>query len=106
MLEFKKTFICDVCGKEITYPDFRIEWGHTTLPSPLKHEPYDFIQVCHDDCSYGILDGYNHPITSGDIIFSQLPYDSQLTNECLNDLSKQNPLLTSKIEDIKKNIFK
>jgi hypothetical protein len=93
-------------GEEITYPDFRIEWGHKHLPSPLKHEPYDFIQVCHEDCSYGILNGKNHTITFGDIIFNQLPYSPQLTNKRLDDLSKQNPLLASKIEEIKRNIFK
>ena len=105
MIKFKKTFTCDVCGEEITYPNFRIEWGYTQLPVPPKHEPYDFIHVCHEDCSYGILNGHDHPITFGDIIFDQLSYTPQMTNERLDKLSEECPLLAQTIQDIKANIF-
>lgn len=79
--------------------------GYTQLPEPEQNKSYDFIHVCHDECSYGILGGLNHPITIGDIIFNQLLYTPQLTDEQLTELSKQYPSLTVKIEDIKNNIF-
>lgn len=104
-MKFKKTFTCDVCRREITYPDFRIEWGYNTLPSPGNQKTYEFIQVCHDSCSYGVINGNNHPITMGDIIFSQFPYTPESTDDRLDDLSLRNPSLKSKITQIKNNIF-
>lgn len=105
MAKFKTTFTCDVCGKEITYPKFRIEWGYNKLPESHKAEPFEFIQVCHEDCSYGIKNGKNHPITIGDIIFDQLPYSAEDTKQRLKDLKKDNPLLKDKIKSIKNKLF-
>ena len=105
MPKFKKAFICDVCNQEITYPNFRIEWGHTKQPTLKNSSKFDFIQVCHEDCSYGIRTIPSYPCTFGDIIFNQFPYTPELTLKRLNELSKNNPNLSSKIEDIKNNIL-
>ena len=105
MSEFKKTFICDVCGQKITYPNFRIEWGHNFQHELKDSSKYDFIQVCHEDCSYGIRTQPKYPCTFGDIIFNQMPYTPEVTENCLNNLSLSNPNLSSKIANIKNNIF-
>lgn len=51
MPKFKTSFTCDVCGKKITFPNFRIEWGYNKLPESHKAELFEFLQVCHEDCS-------------------------------------------------------
>lgn len=105
MPNFKNTFTCDVCGKKITYPKFRIEWGHNNKPTLENSSKYDFIQVCHEDCSYGINPELSYPCTFGDIIFDQSPYTPEDTYNRLNELSQSNPILFDKIAAIKKNIF-
>lgn len=105
MPKFKKSFICDVCGKEIAYPNFRIEWGHNSQHSIEKANKFDFIQVCHEACSYGIKTNPPYPCTFGDIIFDQLPYSPEDTMNRLDELSQQNPNLSTKINQIKDNIF-
>lgn len=86
-------------------PHFRIEWGCTVVPSSAKQISFDFIQVCHEDCSYGIRSGSNHPVTFGDIIFDQLPYDADLLNQRLSELSSQHPLLHDSIEGIRNKLL-
>lgn len=105
MVKFKKKFSCDVCGENILYPNFRIEWGHTQVASSSYQQPFDFVQVCHENCSYGILNGNSHPVTFGDIIFDQLPYSPQKTEECLDDLAQNNLQLSETIQSIKAKIF-
>lgn len=105
MSDFKKTFICDVCGQKITYPNFRIEWGHNFQHEPKDSNKFDFVQVCHDDCSYGIKRIMSYPCTLGDIIFNQISYSPEATERRLNELSQSNPNLSSKITSIKNNIF-
>lgn len=100
-MKIKETFVCDVCDEPIQYPHFRVEWGRTTPPSSSQKISYDFIQVCHEDCSYGIQTGNNYPVTYGDIIFDQLPYDANLLDQRLNELSLDNPQLRSSIDQIK-----
>ena len=103
MKNFKKSFICDVCGKKLSSPHFRIAWGNGNTRSRSSKYKYDFIQVCHNECSYG--DNPNSTCTSGDIIFDQLPYTADATYNRLNELKEENPNLAGKIEDIKDNIF-
>ena len=103
MKNFKKSFICDVCGKKLSSPHFRIERGNGNTRSRSSKYKYDFIQVCHNECSYG--DNPNSTCTSGDIIFDQLPYTADATYNRLNELKEENPNLAGKIEDIKDNIF-
>ena len=105
MPKFKTSFTCDVCGQKITYPNFRIEWGHTKKHSFENSSKFDFIQVCHEDCSYGIRTISSYPRTYGDIIYDQLPYSAELTNTRLNELSQTNPILSEQIQSIKNNIF-
>ncbi len=105
-MKFKTSFTCNVCGKEIASNNFRIEWGFLSRSSVLAKNSFNFIQVCHDDCSYGIhgtIDG--NPIVFGDIIFSQLPFSPELTLDKLNELSQDNPVIKDKIKQIKNNIF-
>lgn len=105
-MKFKMSFACDVCGREITPNNFRIEWGTTSSPSRREKKPFDFIQVCHDDCSYGIHNTTDkESFILGDIIFSQFPYDPELTFDRLNELSQDNPEIKEKIEKIKNKIF-
>lgn len=107
MCEFKTTFTCDVCGEKIEYPHFRIEWGYNEPRKPKEKKPYEFIQVCHEDCSYGIKNDKGCPSTVGDIIFDQaLQYDAKYIRDRLKELSKDNPLLKDQIKKIKKKIFK
>ena len=89
MKNFKKSFICDVCGKKLSSPHFRIEWGNGNTRSRSSKYKYDFIQVCHNECSYG--DNPNSTCTSGDIIFDQLPYTADATYNRLNELKEENP---------------
>lgn len=105
MSKFKTSFTCDVCGEKITYPNFRIEWGHNFRHELKDSSKFDFIQVCHEDCSYGIKTQPTYPCTFGDIIYDQMPYTPDLTEERLNELSQSNPNLSTKIADIKNNIF-
>lgn len=105
MTKLKKSFICDVCGKKITYPNFRIEWGYNSQPSIKNARKFDFIQVCHESCSYGIRTNPHYPCTFGDIIFDQLPYSPEDTMNRLDELLQQNPNLSIKINQIKDNIF-
>lgn len=105
MSDFKKTFTCDVCGQKITYPNFRIEWGHNYPHESKDSNKYDFIQVCHNECSHGISRIQKYPCTFGDIIFDQNPYSPEATERCLNQLSLSNPNLLSKIANIWNNIF-
>ncbi|NNJ32667.1 hypothetical protein [Lacrimispora defluvii] len=97
--------ICQVCGKPITYPKFRIEWGYKKLTSP-KPQPFDFIQMCHEDCSWGIQSSSNNPTTFGDMIFDQVSYDASTCRERLDQLLKDNPPLQDSILAIKENLFK
>lgn len=105
MYKFKKSFTCDVCGKTIEYPHFRIEWGHSTQHAIEDSSKFDFIQVCHEKCSYGIRTNPPYPCTFGDIIFDQLPYSEELTNKRLDELAERNPNLSLNIRNIKNNIF-
>lgn len=105
MKNFKKSFTCDVCGKTITYPNFRIEWGYTKKPH-TKNAAYDFIQVCHEDCCYVINDPSKYPCTIGDIIFDQCGYTAECTYERLDELAEENPALSLDIQNIKDEIFK
>ena len=105
MPEFKTSFICDVCGQKITYPKFRIEWGHTSQPTLENSSKFDFIQVCHEDCSYGIKPKSSYPATYGDIIYAQFPYSAELTNKRLDEMTQQNQNHSEIIKSIKNNIF-
>lgn len=42
MKNFKKSFICDVCGKKLSSPHFRIEWGNGNTRSRSSKYKYDF----------------------------------------------------------------
>ena len=105
MHKFKKSFICDACGGIINDSHFRIEWGHSSQPAPKDSSKFDFIQVCHNQCSYGIRTDPPYPCTFGDIIFDQLPPSADQTNQRLDDLAKSNQNLSSDIKRIKNNIF-
>lgn len=97
--------ICQVCRKPITYPKFRIEWGYMSLTSP-RPQHFDFIQMCHEDCSWGIQSSGNHPTTFGDMIFDQIPYSASVCRDRLDELSENNPPLQSSISEIKKVLFR
>lgn len=105
MLKFKSQFICDVCGRTITDSHFRIEWGHNSKPTSKNASKFDFVQVCHNDCSYGYKTNSSYPCTFGDIIYDQLPRTANDTNERLEELAQQNPNLSKQIQHIKSNIF-
>ena len=79
--------------------------GYNSQPSIKNASKFDFIQVCHESCSYGIRTNPHYPCTFGDIIFDQLPYSPEDTMNRLDELLQQNPNLSIKINQIKDNIF-
>ncbi len=105
MIRFNKCFTCDVCGKTITPPHFRIEWGRTPKDISMLSQPMSFIQVCHNKCSYGISIQAGSNVTSGDIIYDQLSLSPQQTDDELTKLSKQYPNLSQRIESIRSKIL-
>lgn len=105
MPKLKTSFTCEVCGQPITCPHFRIEWGHTSQPAPCDCSKFDFIQVCHHDCSYGIRTIPAYPATFGDIIFDQPSPSLEDVCNKLDELAQRNPILSEKIETIKNTIF-
>lgn len=105
MKEINQSFTCDVCGGKITSPHFRIEWGYNGLSQNQRPRSFDFIHVCHHNCSFGIQNDKNSPITFGDIIFDQNLYSDEDLYNRLDELSQSNPSLSEEIVRIKNKIF-
>ena len=104
-MRFKHTFTCDVCGEEITYPNFMIECGFNNIPFPKNRTSFEFIHVCHNRCSYGLFCGIDRPCAAIQQIFSQSHYTPDYINGYLNNMAYTNPSLASKIAQIKNKIF-